>query len=55
VRKISVAVIYGGKSSEHEVSILSASSVLQQLNREKYTMIPIGISKSGQRSGISMS
>ncbi len=48
MEKISVAVLFGGKSGEHEVSLRSASSVLMALNREKYNVIPIGITKEGQ-------
>ncbi len=45
---INVALIFGGKSGEHEVSLLSAASVLKALDPEKYHAIPIGITKQGQ-------
>lgn len=45
--KIRVAVLYGGKSGEHEVSILSATNVIQQLDRNLFEIIPIGIDKQG--------
>lgn len=45
--KLKVAVLYGGKSGEHEVSILSAASVIQHLNQNKYDIIPIAIDKQG--------
>ena len=45
--KIKVAVIFGGASSEHEVSRTSASSVLRNLNTDRYQLFPIGIKKDG--------
>ncbi len=45
--KIKVAVLYGGRSGEHEVSLLSAANVLQYLDRESFDVIPIGIDKQG--------
>ena len=45
--KLKVAVIFGGKSTEHEVSRLSASSVLMNIDKEKYEIYPIGIDKQG--------
>lgn len=47
-KKIRVGVIFGGRSGEHEVSLTSARSVLKHLDREKYDVIPIGITKSGR-------
>ena len=46
--KIRVGVIFGGRSSEHEVSLKSASCVIKAIDRTKYEVIPIGISKTGQ-------
>lgn len=46
--KIRVGVIFGGRSSEHEVSLTSASCVLNAIDRTEYEVLPIGISKSGQ-------
>ena len=45
--KKNVVVVYGGKSGEHEVSLVSAASVLANLNPEKYNIIPIGMDKEG--------
>ena len=45
--KMKVLLVYGGKSGEHEVSLVSAASVLANLNPEKYQVIPIGMSKEG--------
>ena len=46
--KINVAVLFGGKSGEHEVSIASAKSVISNLNRKLYNVIPVAITKEGQ-------
>lgn len=44
-KKIRVAVIYGGTNTEHEVSIVSARSIIANLDREKYDVVPIKITK----------
>ncbi len=46
-KKITVGVIFGGKSGEHEVSIASAMSIIKNINKQKYTILPIGIQKNG--------
>ena len=46
--KLRVGVIYGGRSGEHEVSLLSAQSVMGALDTEKYEIIPIKIDPDGQ-------
>ncbi len=43
-----IAVLFGGNSSEYEVSLRSASSVLKNINREKYEVVPIGITRQGE-------
>ena len=43
-----VAVLFGGQSSEHEVSKISASTIISNLSKERYTVLPIYISKDGQ-------
>ena len=48
MKKLRVAVLYGGRSGEHEVSLISAASVIQALDPTKYEAIPIGITKDGQ-------
>jgi len=48
VQKIRVAVLYGGRSSEHEVSINSASNVIRHLDRTQFDVVPIGIDKQGR-------
>jgi len=45
--KIRVAIIFGGKSAEHEISIISAKNVIDAIDKEKYEPIPIGIDKDG--------
>jgi D-alanine-D-alanine ligase len=47
-RKIRVGVIFGGRSGEHEVSLASARSVMDAMDREKYEVVPIGITKEGR-------
>jgi D-alanine-D-alanine ligase len=47
-RKIRVGVLFGGQSSEHEVSLASARSVMGALDPEKYEAVPIGITKTGK-------
>jgi D-alanine-D-alanine ligase len=47
-RRIRVAVVYGGRSSEHGISVVSAGSVLAALDPAKYEAVPIGITPSGQ-------
>lgn len=48
MKKLRVGVLFGGRSGEHEVSLLSAASVLKAINPEKYEVVPIGITKQGQ-------
>jgi D-alanine-D-alanine ligase len=46
-KKIRVAVLYGGRSGEHEVSLASATNVIQNLDRNRFEVVPIGIDKEG--------
>lgn len=46
--KIRVAVLFGGRSAEHEVSLQSAKNVIQHLDPTRFEVIPIGIDKQGQ-------
>ena len=48
LKKLKVAVLFGGASSEHEVSRMSATSVLNNLDAEKYDVLPVGITKDGR-------
>jgi len=43
-----IAVLYGGKSGEHEVSLISASSIIAHLDKSKYSIVPVGITKNGE-------
>jgi D-alanine-D-alanine ligase len=43
-----VGVVFGGRSGEHEVSLRSAGAVIENLDREKYDIVPIAISKQGR-------
>jgi len=45
--KIKVGLIFGGRSGEHEISLLSARGVMSAIDREKYEVIPVGITKEG--------
>ena len=47
MKKLSVCILFGGMSPEHEVSLRSAESVLNQLDPAKYNIIPVGITKDG--------
>ena len=47
-QKLRVGVIFGGRSGEHEVSQVSATSVINGLDREKYEVVPIGITPEGR-------
>ncbi|MBZ5663536.1 MAG: D-alanine--D-alanine ligase [Acidobacteriia bacterium] len=46
--KIRVGILFGGRSGEHEVSLLSAASVLNAIDKTKYEVVPIGITKDGR-------
>jgi len=48
MKKLRVGVLFGGRSGEHEVSLLSAASVLNAIDKEKYEVVPIGITKDGR-------
>jgi D-alanine-D-alanine ligase len=47
-KKLRVGILFGGRSGEHEVSLLSAASILQAIDRDKFDVTPIGITKQGQ-------
>ncbi len=48
MKKLRVCVIFGGRSGEHEVSLVSANSVMNALDQNRYEIIPVGITKSGR-------
>src|SRR4030081_619198 len=46
--KLRVGILFGGRSGEHEVSLRSAASVLKAIDKTKYDVVPIGITKDGR-------
>jgi len=48
LKKIRVAVLYGGRSGEHEVSLQSAASVINFLDRDRFEIVPVAIDKDGR-------
>lgn len=48
MKKLNVCILFGGISPEHEVSLRSAESVLNNIDKEKYDIFPVGITKDGQ-------
>jgi D-alanine-D-alanine ligase len=47
-KKLRIGLIFGGRSAEHEVSLLSAQGVMQAIDKDKYEIVPIGITKQGR-------
>lgn len=47
-KKLKVGVLFGGRSGEHDISILSARSVINSLDKARYTVVPIAISREGK-------
>src|SRR5580704_13160314 len=47
MKKIRIGILFGGRSGEHEVSLLSAASVFSAIDKSKYEVVPIGITKQG--------
>jgi len=48
MKKIRVGILFGGRSGEHEISLLSAASVFNAIDKQKYELVPIGITKEGR-------
>jgi D-alanine-D-alanine ligase len=48
MKKLRVGILFGGRSGEHEVSLLSAASVFKAIDQSKYEVVPIGITKEGR-------
>jgi D-alanine-D-alanine ligase len=48
MKKLRVGILFGGRSGEHEVSLLSAASVVNAIDKSRYEVVPIGITKEGQ-------
>ncbi len=47
-KRLRVGVLFGGRSAEHEVSLRSALSIMEAMDRDKYELVPIGVSKAGE-------
>ena len=47
-KRLRVGILFGGRSGEHEVSLLSAASILKAIDPKKYDVVPIGITKQGR-------
>ena len=47
-KKLRIGILFGGRSGEHEVSLLSAASILNAIDRDQYDVVPIGIDKQGR-------
>lgn len=45
--KLKIGIVFGGRSGEHEISIRSAKSVIEQIDKDKYEIVPIAITKEG--------
>ena len=48
MKKLRVGILFGGRSGEHEISLLSAASVFNAIDKSKYEVVPIGITKQGR-------
>ncbi len=48
MNKTSIGVIFGGRSGEHDVSLKSAASIMEAIDRKKYEIVPIGITREGR-------
>ena len=48
MKKLRVGILFGGRSGEHEVSLLSAASVVSAIDKSKFDVVPIGITKEGR-------
>jgi D-alanine-D-alanine ligase len=46
--RLRVGILFGGRSGEHEVSLLSAASILNAIDKKKYDVVPVGITKQGR-------
>jgi D-alanine-D-alanine ligase len=46
-KKLRIGILFGGRSGEHEISLLSAASILKAIDKKKYEVVPIGITKQG--------
>jgi D-alanine-D-alanine ligase len=47
-KKLRIGILFGGRSGEHEISLLSAASILKSIDQSKYDVVPLGITKQGK-------
>ena len=47
-KKLRIGILFGGRSGEHEVSLLSAASILKAIDKAKYDVVPLGITREGR-------
>src|SRR4030095_16831383 len=47
-KKLRVAILFGGKSAEHEISFISARNIIEAMDKDKYELVSIGIDKEGR-------
>jgi len=48
MKRLRIGILFGGRSGEHEISLLSAASVFKAIDQDKYEVVPIGITKEGK-------
>ena len=47
-KKLRVALLFGGKSAEHEISLISARNIFEAMDKKKYDVVAVGIDKQGR-------
>jgi D-alanine-D-alanine ligase len=47
-KKLRIGILFGGRSGEHEISLLSAASILKSIDKSNYDVVPLGITKQGK-------
>lgn len=48
MNKLTLGILFGGASSEHDISCISAKSILENIDKEKYNIVMLGITKQGE-------
>ena len=48
MQKVNLALVYGGRSVEHDVSVISAQNILSNVDKNKFNVFPIGIDRKGR-------
>lgn len=48
MKKINIGIFFGGRSVEHEISLISAKNIIDTIDKNKYNVIPVGINKNGE-------